>query len=425
MWSSEPSGAKGTLTCPFCGLACDDLSVETAGRGATVDAHGCRLAERSFAEAFANTGARATIRGRQAPFDEVVEHCAALLNAARAPLFAGLATDVNGTRATLELADRCGAQLDHLNGDAVFRNLLVLQDSGWVTTTFTEVRNRADLILVIGTESFDRFPRLRERVLFPPEALFSSPQRRELVLIGPWHDQQVPAELSSLNPTVIPVALREVAGLIGVLRGMLADRPVHAGALSGIAADTLTRLTDRLRAARYGVVIWSAAELEFPHAELTIQALVELVRDLNETTRAGALPLAGALGDLTVNQVCTWQTGFPLRTGLQQGVPRYEPFLYRHQDVLERAEADLLLWISALSPTAGPPKTDVPTIVLGHSGMTFAEPPEAYIPVGVPGVDHAGHWYRSDSVCPLPLAQVRDSQLPSVAQVVGALKERL
>ncbi len=65
------------------------------------------------------------------------------------------------------------------------------------------------------------------------------------------------------------------------------------------------------------------------------------------------------------------------------------------------------------------PATARPTIVLGHPGIAWERAPEVFIPVGLPGLDHPGHWYRGDAVCPLPLGQVRDLGLPSVARVIG------
>ena len=57
---------------------------------------------------------------------------------------------MEGARAAGRLADRLGGVLDHMNSAAVLRNLMVLQDSGWITTTLSEVRNRADLLIVAG-----------------------------------------------------------------------------------------------------------------------------------------------------------------------------------------------------------------------------------------------------------------------------------
>ncbi len=425
MWNTRIEAVTSEVTCPGCGLSCDDLRLEVQDGRLRSVGNECALARAHYASAFDAADRSVEIKGSQASHEEALDCAAALLMGACNPLFAGLATDVNGMRATLELADRCGATLDHMNGDGLFRNTRVVQDSGWFTTTFTEVRNRADLIVLVGTQWIDRFPRLIERILQPAESLFSAPDERRFVLLGPWDSARLPPELRALNPQLIPMQLEQLADTASLLRGLIAGRPVNPGAFGNAVGEQLEKLAKELQAARYSVVSWSAAELTFPHAELTIQNLVELVKDLNRSTRSAALPLAGSQADTTSNQVCTWQLGYPLRSGLQRGYPEHDPVLNRCQGLLERKEVDLLLWISALSPQTRPPDTDLPTIVLGHPGMSFDTPPDVYIPTGIPGVDHPGHWYRSDSVCPLPLGQLRESTLPAVSQVMTALNREL
>jgi formylmethanofuran dehydrogenase subunit B len=62
---------------------------------------------------------------------------------------------------------------------------------------------------------------------------------------------------------------------------------------------------------------------------------------------------------------------------------------------------------------------------LGHAGTVFEREPAIHIPVGVPGVDHQGHWYRSDAVCSLPLGKLREVGLPPVSHIVNLLYEKL
>jgi formylmethanofuran dehydrogenase subunit B len=307
----------------------------------------------------------------------------------------------------------------------MFRNVRVVQDNGWFTTTFTEVRNRADLILLAGNQVIERFPRLIERVLHPEESLFTQANEPRVVLLGPWEQDNLPQALAQLNPTLITTQLDALADVVGLLRGLVAGRPVEANRLGDAMGESLSVLAGELKEARYSVISWSAAEFTMPHADLLVQGLVELAKALNEKTRSAALPLAGTQADITVNQVCTWQLGYPLRTRLQRGFPEHDPILYRWQDLLERGESDLLLWVSSLSPQALPPPTGTPAIVLGHPGMVLQKQPAVYIPVGVPGIDHQGHWYRSDGVCSLPLGKLRDVGLHPVSDIVNQLNERL
>ncbi|MEJ2393929.1 MAG: formylmethanofuran dehydrogenase subunit B [Candidatus Thiodiazotropha sp.] len=419
MWNNEIEQTTSAVTCPGCGLSCDDLKIAVSDGSLVKLENGCDLARRFFADAFSQTDSRPMIEGVPASLDEALARGAELLQTARSPLFAGLATDVNGMRSLLDLADDCGASLDHLNGDAMFRNIRVMQDNGWFATTFTEVRNRADLILLVGARMLELFPRLLERVLQPQESLFSGVDERKLVLLGPWKPDDLPAELARLQPTVIELEIEAIPDAVALLRGLVAGRPVQTERHA--QGEALATLAEQLKSASYSVVSWSAAELDMPHADLTILGLAELVKMLNEKTRSGALPLAGSQADITCNQVCTWQLGYPLRSRLQRGYPEHDSVLNRWQDLIARGESDLLLWVSSLSANAVPPPSSTPTIVLGHAGMVFDEPPEVFIPVGVPGVDHPGHWYRSEGVCPLPLGQLRDIGLSPVSRIVNRL----
>ena len=68
---------------------------------------------------------------------------------------------------------------------------------------------------------------------------------------------------------------------------------------------------------------------------------------------------------------------------------------------------------------------ELPTIVLGTPGVRLAQPPTVYIPVGTPGVDHAGSMVRCDNVVSLPLKNLGRSKLPSAADVLAAIEAAL
>jgi formylmethanofuran dehydrogenase subunit B len=93
--------------------------------------------------------------------------------------------------------------------------------------------------------------------------------------------------------------------------------------------------------------------------------------------------------------------------------------------LLQSGEADALLWVHAFNAKSIPPVTNLPTIVVGRSGMVFTKEPEVFIPVGTPGIDHAGHAYRMDNVVAIRLKKLRDSGLPSTADVLNAIEQAL
>jgi formylmethanofuran dehydrogenase subunit B len=132
--------------------------------------------------------------------------------------------------------------------------------------------------------------------------------------------------------------------------------------------------------------------------------------------------LAGKEGDLTANQVCGWTTGYPARVRFAKGYPEYDPYLYDTAAMLKNGEADVLLWVQAFNVNAKPPVCDIPTIVVGRCGMVFDKEPDVFIPVGTPGIDHAGHAYRTDNVVAIRLKKIRDVGLPSTAEVLTAIE---
>jgi formylmethanofuran dehydrogenase subunit B len=402
------------VACPFCGLACDDLGIEVSATGLLVAANGCARSRRMFGESSA-IGAPARIAGAPATLADAIARAATILREATRPAFAGLATDVAGVRATLSLAERLGGVVDHLGSRALMRNVRVLQDRGALTTTFAEVRNRADLIVVAGTDAVSRFPRFFERVAFG-EAMFVGEHEREVVFIGA---QEVPEGIARLLQ--IRCDNRALGEVFGALRALCAGTMPARTDVCGVPLATLADLAQRMQGARYGVVVWAAADLDFPHADLTIDAIVGCVSVLNERTRFSSLPLGGNDGDVTANQVCLWQTGFPLRTSFAGGLVDHDADRYALEALLAHDEIDALVWVSSFDAALVPPRTRIPTIVLGRRGMSVAPAPAVQIAVGTPGLDQAGHFFRGDAVVAVRLRQVARTDLPATADVIDRI----
>jgi formylmethanofuran dehydrogenase subunit B len=408
------------ITCPFCGLACDDLAVDVSGSAVSVRAGVCPLAERGFQSPPASAEPR--VGGKARPLAQAVAEAAAILGRARAAVFSGMGTDLLGARALLALADRCGAVVDHMNSGAKLRNLLAVQDGGWITTTLSEVRNRADLIVLAGTPAVARFPRFFERCVWNEDTLFGlDTASRDIVYLGRGLDTRAGVAPGGRAPRVLECDVARLGEAFSVMRALLAGQSLQRDEAAGLPMAQWQALVERMKAARYGVVVWAAPDLDFPHAELAVQTLAELIKDLNRVTRFAGLPLGGNDGDFTANGVEMWQTGFPFRTRFAAAGPDYDPYHHCTERLLATGEADALLWVSSFDERRGPPAADVPAVVLGRPGMRFEREPEVFIPVGVPGLDHAGHYFRTDKVVALPLRKLRESALPSVAQAAAAI----
>jgi formylmethanofuran dehydrogenase subunit B len=408
---------------PFCGIASDDLKIEVEGLAVRVVENGDAVSCKGYEQPITDTEPR--VQGQPATLAEAVAAAAAHLKAARLPLFSGFGTDVNESRAAFSLIDRSRGVFDQMRAAGGLRNLLVLSDSGWMVTTLTEVRNRVDVLVSFGSDIEAHFPRFFERFIWPDETLFDGDvAQREIIYIG-----RAPAGMAACSPEgraprVIPCATEDLPDVAAALAALANGATLRAESVGGVPVAELAALVDRLRAARYGVVSWVASELDFPHAELTVQQLCKAIIALNRETRCMGLPLGGRDGDATASQVSAWLSGYPTRVSYARGFPEYDPYHNGTDRLLANGEADLLVWVASLSTTP-PPVSAVPTVVVGRSGMRFEQEPAVFIPVGVPGIDFGGQFYRSDKVVAMPLFQLRDSGLPRAASVLKAIEQAM
>lgn len=420
------AGVTHNVTCPFCGLLCDDLTIERdAGGKLSVTEKGCAKSVAFFGRAPQTAAAR--IAGKPADLQAAVAKAAEILGKAKLPLFAGLGTEVQGMRAVMSLADKAGAVVDHMNSNGFMRNIQVVQNSGWQICTLTEVRNRVDLLVVVGTDIVSVFPRFFEREVWNKESMFEQDtSSREVVYLGGRNiDTSAGVSPTGRKPDVLPCDLDRIPDVIAALRALISGKRLAATEVAGIAMADLQKLAERLKAAKYSVVAWAAAPLNFPHAELTVQNIAELVKTLNKDTRSSGLPLGGIEGDMNANQVSTWISGYPMRTSYARTYPEHDPYHFSTDALLASGEADAMFWVSSFNPERVPPKTALPTVVFGHPDMKLENEPDVFIPVGLPGADHNGVMFRTDNVVSLPLDQLRTSSLPTLSSVLTAIEQAL
>jgi formylmethanofuran dehydrogenase subunit B len=410
---------------PFCGVGTDDLSIQVDGLSLKVMENGCAVNTPMFEQAMGDTAPR--LAGKAVSLQDTVAKAAALLAGAKQPVIGGCATDVNGMRALLSLADRCGAVVDNMGFNAARNNFLALQDSGWMNTTLAEVKNRCDVLLVVGIDLETVVPRFFERYLWNEAMFLENANQRQVIYLGKAPSGNASTSPNGQKAQVLACDDSAMPEVVGVLRALVKGQPIRAEKVGGIEVVDLQNIADMLKAAKYGVVTWGAGALGInTHAELTVQTVSEMIKDINDKgTRCSGLPLAGKDGDLTANQVCGWTTGYPARVRFANGYPEYDPYLYDTNRMIANGEADILVWVNVFNSKAVPPECDLPTIVIGRSGMVFNKEPVVFIPVGTPGIDHAGHAYRTDNVVAIRLKKLRDSGLPSTAEVFAAIETAL
>lgn len=387
------------VTCPVCGLLCDDINVSN------ISSSSCAKSIAFFSQSPIKSSPRIT--SKKVTLTQAIMRAAEVIKSAKQPLIAGLSTDVEGFRAAYQLAEKSKATLAHMNATTTWRNVRVLQSTGWQTTTLTEVKNRGDVIVCIGTDVVKHNPRFFERMVWPKEALFIENEDRDIVYLGGENlDTSHGTSPAGKQATVLPCDPVQLPEVTAALHALVAGRSLNVKAIAGIAIADLVNLATRLKQAKYAVLVWVAKDLDYPNAELTIQQITQTAVTLNESTRAGALALGGSDGDTTVNYAHTWLSGLAI-----------------HQEALPLHDA--LIWVNSFSPDKPAPNTSSPTVVIGSPAMKFEKQPDVFIPIATPGLDCAGTMFRVDSSVVLPLKKSRETNLPTLAEVLAQVEDLL
>lgn len=410
------------VTCPFCGLLCDDLVIENKEEELKILKNGCSKAIMGFEKQAPENSPK--VASNEVTLEDAIDKIFQILKKSQTPLISGLGTDVAGMRSVMNLADKAGAVLDHMHGDALTRNNLVLQDLGWIMTTMSEIKNRADLIIFAGTDA-TKYPRFYERVIWNKHSMFSRQKNKlKLIYIGEKLNTKLGINSNGEKPNILNCKTEQIGEIISSLHALITGAAIDVNEVAGIKTKKLEVLATQMKSAKYGVIIWSPADLDIPHAELTIQSFCEVVKYLTRITRFAGFSLGGDDASTTSNNVCAWQSGYPLRINFNKGYPDYSPHHFSTHNVLKNKEVDSLMWISSFSTTVKPPRASIPSIVLAKPDIKLNFKPDVFIPVATPGVDHTGQLFRTDNVVSLPLTKVRKSLYPSVDYILNEIIKR-
>jgi formylmethanofuran dehydrogenase subunit B len=413
--SSTRDAAAPAWTCPFCPLLCDGFGVDRSTAPWRLLGSDCPRALRGLAR-FGGSPALAQprVEGRDATLEAAVGAAADILAQSRQPLFGGLGTDVAGARALYRLACATGAISDAAGGAALMHALRALQDRGQFTTTLAEVRTRADVIVCLGASPTPRYPEFFRRVGLGEAHV----AQRHIAFVGAPVDA---ALANAARTSSESIALEDdLYATTALLAALVAGRGVPN------APPALASLAQRLRAARYGVVVLDSAALP-AHGALIYELVERLVASLNVDTRAALLPLAGADGASTVNQVFAWLSGLPLRSRAGALGLEHEPVTFDAERLLASGAVDALLWIASYGTEPAPPAFELPRVVLGHpaTALHASTQPSVFIPVSTPGIGSHGHVFRTDGVVLMPLAALAPDGLPTVAAVLARIDAAL
>ncbi|SMF11585.1 formylmethanofuran dehydrogenase, subunit B [Xaviernesmea oryzae] len=353
----------------------------------------------------------AWIGSRTVPLPAAIEHVAKLLAKSRCPVFS-LDSDVHGCRSLIALAERVGATYDHVNGRDLAHEVALHTDIGGFFATATEVRRRADVIVIVGDIPAAHHDLLLSLAATKPD--LSRAAGRRWFRINGKGGPALEGELRR-RAKVVEVGAPDlpIDAVLGILRASLGGRRTPA-ALTDIDA-----LLGALGKASFPVFVFSR-----PTDPASLAMLQGMLIDINRKQRASALFLPSDDDAWGMVLASTWMTGFPPRTGFSTGSPVYDPWLCDIDRMIAAKEADLYLWVSERDEARPPRRGGLPTIALVRSDRPFSGA-AVTVRIGKAGLDHDGVVYSSRIGTLRAATATAPSDLPSVAAIAGELQHAL
>ena len=329
-----------------------------------------------FSEPSAPDGPSCLVAGRPASLDEGIERAAQLLAAARYPLVYGLEqTSCEAVRLAVGIADWIGAVLDTASGARGGLAGLSLHGVGEVTCSLGEIANRADLVLVWRANPVVTHPRHFGRYSLSPRGRFVPGGRADRTCIVV---DASPTESAEEADLFLPLAVGCDFEALWILRALVRGVELDADgvlAQTGVVLDAWRDLRDRLKRAKFAVILFDGRASDGRAGNVQVDALWALVRDLNAFTRVAAAPLlAGGNAAGAASFVCS-RAGAPSAIDFARGYPRFNPGEYNAEEVLARGEVDAVLTVavgreSALSSAARRHLAATPRVTI-ESGPTI------------------------------------------------------
>ena len=337
------------IACPFCGLVCDDLLLERAAASIAAAAPRPRRdlrARRAIRDA-SHRRPRGVFRrcGRPRP-----RPCSA---GAQQPSIAGLGTDIAGVRA------RAGARRPHRRassiagiGGAVPQPRGAARRAGWIATTLR-----------------------RDRATAPMSCCWSAAIRRASIRASSSAAAQPHRALSQHRAVGEFVSGRRrrrrrcSARRAGAGRGGIAGRRDRRARCPGRAASpwraaaalplaALGTLAEKLKAARYGAVLWERRGFRAGGVQIAVGVGAAASCASSRSPRAASACRSAAATIRTASsQAMLWQAGWPRRISLRQRHARARSVALRRRAAARGAAKPMRCSGSPRCPPTPPPST--------------------------------------------------------------------
>ncbi len=327
----------------------------------------------------------------------------------------------------VELAEEIGAVIDNTASVCHGPSVLAIQDVGLPSCTLGEVKNRADLVIYWGAN--------------PAAAHANHMKRYSYISKGYWTEE------GKKNKKLVVVDVRKTATakmadvflqieqgkdylVFSALRAMLYGyEDVVPEEVGGISKKDLLETVRMMKEAKFGIIFFGMGVTHTGARHNNIVNAIQTTRAAHTHTKFNIMPMRGHYNVAGINQVCTWETGYPFAVDLSRGYAWYNPGEHSATDLLVRRECDAAL-IIASDPGAHFPGESIrhlakiPVIQIDPFPNPTTEFADVVIPAAISGVEAEGNVYRMDNI-PIRLRKLVDTEYMADEEIMEGILEEV
>lgn len=268
-------------------------------------------------------------------------------------------------------------------------------------------------------------PRLLSRCAAFPVGFFNQGRTDRKIIVIDVRE----TETSKLADRFIRVKPSKDSELITALRLALRNEKIPE-IVAGVSAKDIQSLVDEMKKVYFGVVFFGTGLIASSGTHLSVENMLSLVSDLNETAKFVVVEMRGHFNEAGFTATLVRETSYPFGVEFSNGTSRCCPGETTATDILARGLCDAAL-IVASDPMSSLPwhaarhLTKIPLVVVDPHWTPTTELADVVIPVAISGIEAEGTAYRMDGV-PFHLRKVIDPPencLPDEVILQHMLKE--
>ena len=187
-----------------------------------------------------------------------------------------------------------------------------------------------------------------------------------------------------------------------------------------------------MRNSSYCTFVWDPQEFG-ELSEYIANALMAIVKEINQKKRAGILTLGSDNGGLSFQNTLSWVTAKSIRSKFSTKSLHYQPELFSLKRCLELKTIDSIFWFSSFCDNLPDENvSNYPFVAVGPESMGkkyskfFKENKNSiFIPIATPGVNDNGYIMRCDGAVIIPLKKLVNDNIHTVEKLISKIIDNM